>query len=75
MLSPGLLNVMRDYWLEARPEGWLFPPFARLLCNRLSGNGQTQDKPNLIAAAEPGVYVGKAYGRYLQTRDVAHVVS
>jgi integrase/recombinase XerD len=25
MLSPGLLVLMRDYWLEARPEGWLFP--------------------------------------------------
>ena len=25
MLSPGLLNLLRDYWLEARPEGWLFP--------------------------------------------------
>ena len=25
MLSPGLLNLLRDYWREARPEGWLFP--------------------------------------------------
>jgi len=25
MLSPGLLKLLRDYWLEARPEGWLFP--------------------------------------------------
>ena len=25
MLSPGLLNLLRDYWLEARPQGWLFP--------------------------------------------------
>ena len=25
MLSPVLLNLMREYWLEARPEGWLFP--------------------------------------------------
>ena len=25
MLSPGLLNLLRDYWKEARPEGWLFP--------------------------------------------------
>ncbi len=25
MLSPGLLDLLRDYWLEARPEGWLFP--------------------------------------------------
>jgi integrase/recombinase XerD len=25
MLSPGLLNLLRTYWCEARPEGWLFP--------------------------------------------------
>ncbi|MDG1470292.1 MAG: site-specific integrase [Ascidiaceihabitans sp.] len=25
MLSPGLLNLLREYWFEARPEGWLFP--------------------------------------------------
>jgi hypothetical protein len=25
MLSPGLLDLLRDYWREARPEGWLFP--------------------------------------------------
>ena len=25
MLSAGLLDLLRDYWCEARPEGWLFP--------------------------------------------------
>jgi site-specific recombinase XerD len=25
MLSPSLLNVLREYWRESRPEGWLFP--------------------------------------------------
>jgi site-specific recombinase XerD len=25
MLSPDLLDLLRDYWCEARPEGWLFP--------------------------------------------------
>lgn len=25
MLSPGLLSLLRDYWKESRPEGWLFP--------------------------------------------------
>lgn len=25
MLSPGLLNLLREWWREARPEGWLFP--------------------------------------------------
>lgn len=25
MLSPGLLHLLRTYWREARPGGWLFP--------------------------------------------------
>lgn len=25
MLSPSLLDLLRDYWCESRPEGWLFP--------------------------------------------------
>ncbi|MCA1552684.1 tyrosine-type recombinase/integrase, partial [Bradyrhizobium sp. BRP19] len=25
MLSPGLRELLRDYWREARPQGWLFP--------------------------------------------------
>lgn len=25
MLSPSLLEVLRQYWRETRPEGWLFP--------------------------------------------------
>ncbi|WP_323779394.1 tyrosine-type recombinase/integrase [Leisingera sp.] len=25
MLSPGLLSLLRGYWREVRPEGWLFP--------------------------------------------------
>jgi site-specific recombinase XerD len=25
MLSPGLLDLLRNYWREARPRGWLFP--------------------------------------------------
>ena len=25
MLSSGLLDLLREYWREARPEGWLFP--------------------------------------------------
>ena len=25
MLPPNLLALLREYWLESRPEGWLFP--------------------------------------------------
>jgi integrase/recombinase XerD len=25
MLPPDLLDLLRDYWCEARPEGWFFP--------------------------------------------------
>lgn len=25
MVSPALLDLLRDYWREARPQGWLFP--------------------------------------------------
>lgn len=25
MLSPSLLDLLRDYWREAHPQGWLFP--------------------------------------------------
>lgn len=30
MLSPGLLELLRDYWREARPAGWLFPGKPRI---------------------------------------------
>ncbi|MEO0994968.1 MAG: tyrosine-type recombinase/integrase [Pseudomonadota bacterium] len=30
MLSPGLLQLSRDYWREARPDAWLFPGKPRI---------------------------------------------
>jgi integrase/recombinase XerD len=30
ILSPGLLTLLRDYWREARPDGWLFPGLPRV---------------------------------------------
>ncbi len=30
MLSPSLLDLLRDYWRESRPEGWLFPGIPKI---------------------------------------------
>jgi integrase/recombinase XerD len=30
MLSPSLLDVLRHYWRESRPEGWLFPGMPKI---------------------------------------------
>lgn len=31
MLSPGLLDLLRDYWRDARPEGRLFPGKSKIM--------------------------------------------
>ena len=38
MLSPGLLELLRDYWREARPEGWLFPANPKINAARRRGS-------------------------------------
>jgi integrase/recombinase XerD len=30
MLSPDLLDLLRDYWREAQPAGWLFPGYPKI---------------------------------------------
>ena len=54
MLSPGLLNLLRDYWLEARPEGWLFPgkPKINPISSRQLSRAFTSAK-NMAGIAKP----------------------
>jgi integrase/recombinase XerD len=48
MLSPKLLELLRDYWRRTRPEGWLFPgdkpecPICRLSVNRVCRDVRAQ---------------------------------
>jgi integrase len=58
MLSPGLLDLLRDYWCEARPEGWLFP-------------GQAEDQPDIATPVEPGIHIGQGDGGDQEARDAA----
>jgi integrase/recombinase XerD len=59
MLSPGLLDLLRDYWREARPEGWLFP-------------GKPKINPLSPRQLNRAFTSAKTHGRYRQARDVAH---
>ncbi len=58
MLSPGLLGLLRDYWCEARPEGWLFPgkpklnPISPRQLNRAFTSAKSEP---LSAAASPPI--------------------
>lgn len=55
MLSPGLLSLLRNYWVEARPRGWLFPglqkidPLSRWQLNRAFTTAK-----GLAGVAKPG---------------------
>lgn len=59
MLSPGLLDLLRNYWLEARPEG-------------LVVSGKAQNQRYVAATAEPRLHISKTYGGDQQARNIAH---
>ena len=46
MLSPGLLDLLRDYWCEARPEGWMFPVNPRSIRSRHVNSTGPLHRPN-----------------------------
>ena len=54
MLSPDLLDLLRDYWREARPEGWLFPgkPKINPVTSRQLGRAFNSAK-HLVGIAKP----------------------
>jgi integrase/recombinase XerD len=58
MLAPSLLEVLRQYWRESRPEGWLFP-------------GKPKITAAVAPPAEPGVHLGQAHGGHRQARHPA----
>lgn len=55
MLSPGLLTLLRNYWIEARPRGWLFPGLQKIdpLSTRQLNRAFTTAK-ELAGVAKPG---------------------
>ena len=59
MLSPGLLELLRAWWREARPEGWLFP-------------GKPKINPISPRQLNRAFTSGQAHGRGQEARDPAH---
>jgi len=51
MLSPKLLDILRDYWRKARPQGWLFP--GRLPGQPISTNAVAESCRQ--ARCQPGI--------------------
>ncbi len=60
MLSPALLDLLRDYWREARPEGWLFPIARQAIAKQSAERGQAKDHGIVPAPVEPRVHVRQA---------------
>ena len=59
MLSPRLLELLRDWWRAARPRAWLFP-------------GQNPVNPMTAASAQPRLSRRGAGGGDRQARVAAH---
>ena len=62
MLSPSLLDLLRDYWREARPQGWLFP-------------GQKPCRSDIATSVEPGIQLRQSDGWDQKARNVAHAAA
>ena len=49
MLSPGLLDLLRAWWREVRPEGWLFPIARQAIAQQSAERGGGKTKINPIS--------------------------
>ena len=73
MLSPGLLNLLRNYWKEARPEGWLFPgkPKINPISSRQLNRAFTSAKHPLIDCCS--INCRAMHGRHIQASHAAYL--
>jgi len=62
MLSPRLLEILRNHWRAVRPKEWLFP-------------GVRDDRPITKDAVEAACQEGAPFGRSLQTCHAAFVAT
>lgn len=78
MLSPSLLELLRDYWREARPQGWLFPgqsrvePLSPRSLNRAFNSAKAMaeiKKPRNAAFAPAQLCHASSRGRYRCSGD------
>jgi integrase/recombinase XerD len=68
MLSPDLLDLLRDYWREAQPAGWLFPGKPKI--NPISARQLSR----AFKSAKHVVGISTC-GRHIKACNFAHVVS
>jgi integrase len=74
MLSPSLLTLLREYYREARPSGWLFPvAWQAMLASLRRGAGQGQSDFN--EAGEQGIRAGLQLCRHQKEGLAPHVAA
>ena len=61
MLSPSLLDLLRNYWRESRPEGWLFP-------------GKPKINPLSPRTAEPCLHIGPKHMAGIKKAATLHAL-
>ncbi len=72
MLSPDVLDLLRAYWREARPEGWLFPIARQAHPKDAAERGQAQDQSCYFEAIGPSVQLGQTSGWHFKASHAAY---